>query len=258
MRPIAVDRAASKPILPAHQPQHGTKTMQITWYGHSAFRLDFAGKAVLIDPFFTGNPAFASDKAAASKSVSHIVLTHGHGDHVGDTLDIAKSNGATVTTNYDLCMWLAANGLEKFNPMNTGGTTDLGGFTVTLVRADHSSGDIRDGMPIYLGNPCGASIKAAAEPTVYHMGDTDVFGDMGLIAEIHEPRIAMVPIGDRFTMGPRTAALAVKRFFKLDAVIPCHYGSFPIIEKTADAFVAAMAGHTTRVIVPEKGVAVPV
>jgi L-ascorbate metabolism protein UlaG (beta-lactamase superfamily) len=226
--------------------------MQITWYGHSAFRLDFAGKAVLIDPFFTGNPAFASDKAAAIKNVAHIVLTHGHGDHVGDTLDIARSNGAMVTTNYDLCMWLATNGLEKFNPMNTGGTTDLGGFTVTMVRADHSSGDIKDGMPIYLGNPCGVIVKAANEPTVYHMGDTDVFGDMGLIAEIHQPNVAMVPIGDRFTMSPKTAAFAVKRFFKLDAVIPCHYGSFPIIEKNADAFVAEMAGHATRVIVPEK------
>ena len=113
------------------------------------------------------------------------MLTHGHGDHVGDTLDIAKQNGATVTTNYDLCMWLAGKGLEKFNPMNTGGTTDLGGFTVTLVRADHSSGDIEDGMPIYLGNPCGVIVKATGEPTVYHIGDTDIFSDMALIAEIH-------------------------------------------------------------------------
>jgi len=227
--------------------------MQITWYGHSAFRLDFGGTAVLIDPFFTGNPAFVSDKAAATKDVKQIVLTHGHGDHVGDTLEIAKQNGATVTTNYDLCMWLAAKGLEKFNPMNTGGTTDLGAFTVTMVRADHSSGDIADGMPIYLGNPCGAIIKAAGEPTVYHMGDTDIFSDMGLIAELHAPKLAMAPIGDRFTMNPASAALAVKRFFKLDAVIPCHYGSFPIIEATPDKFIAEMKGHATEVVVPEKG-----
>jgi L-ascorbate metabolism protein UlaG (beta-lactamase superfamily) len=227
--------------------------MQITWYGHSAFRLDFAGTAVLIDPFFTGNPAFVSDMKAAIKGVSHIVLTHGHADHVGDALDIAKANGATVTANYDLCMWLAGKGLEKFNPMNTGGTSDLGAFSATLVRADHSSGDIADGMPIYLGNPCGAIIKAKGEPTVYHLGDTDIFSDMALIAEIHGPKVAFVPIGDRFTMSPVTAAIAVKRFLKVETVVPCHYGSFPIIEPNADKFVAEMKGHATKVIVPEKG-----
>ena len=227
--------------------------MQITWYGHSAFRLDFAGQAVLIDPFFTGNPAFVSDKAAAIKGVGHIVLTHGHGDHVGDTLEIAKANDATVTANYDLGMWLVSKGLEKLNPMNTGGTTDLGAFTVTLVRADHSSGDISNGMPIYLGNPCGAIVKAKGEPTVYHLGDTDIFSDMALIAEIHAPQIAFVPIGDRFTMSPVTAALAVKRFLKVGTVVPCHYGSFPIIEPNADKFVAEMRGEATKVIVPEKG-----
>ena len=227
--------------------------MQITWFGHSAFRLDFGSHAVLIDPFFTGNPAFVSDPATAIKGVTNIVLTHGHADHVGDTLDIAKRNGATVTANYDLCMWLAAKGLEKFNPMNTGGTSDLGGFTVTLVRADHSSGDIKDGMPIYLGNPCGVIVKAKGEPTVWHLGDTDIFSDMALIAELHAPKVAMVPIGDRFTMSPKTAALAVKRFIKCETAIPCHYGTFPIIEANADAFVAEMKGASTKVIVPEKG-----
>src|ERR1043166_5102340 len=173
------------PVLCWRQIWTSEDIMQITWYGHSAFRLDFGQHAVLVDPFFTGNPAFVSDMAAAIKGVSHIVLTHGHGDHVGDALDIAKQNGAPVTTNYDRCMWLAGKGLEKFNPMNTGGTTDLGGFSVTMVRADHSSGDIVDGMPIYLGNPCGVIVKAKGEPTVWHLGDTDIFSDMALIAEIH-------------------------------------------------------------------------
>jgi L-ascorbate metabolism protein UlaG (beta-lactamase superfamily) len=227
--------------------------MQITWYGHSAFRLDFGGTAVLIDPFFSGNPAFVSDKAAAIKGVTQVVLTHGHADHVGDTLDIAKSNGATVTGDYDLLMWLAGKGLEKLNPMNTGGTTDLGAFSVSLVRADHSSGDIQNNASVYLGNPHGVIITAKGEPTVWHLGDTDIFSDMALISEIYQPKVAMVPIGDRFTMGPRTAALAVKRFLNVGTVIPCHYGSFPIIDQTADKFVAEMKGDKTKVIVPEKG-----
>jgi L-ascorbate metabolism protein UlaG (beta-lactamase superfamily) len=227
--------------------------MKVTWYGHSAFRLDFGGNAVLIDPFFTGNPGFGGDKDMAATGISHILLTHGHADHVGDTIALAKKTGATVVTNYDLCMWLAAQGVEKFDPMNTGGTTDQGGFTVTMVRADHSSGDIKDGMPIYLGNPCGIIVKAKDEPTIYHMGDTDIFSDMALLSEIHEPDVAMVPIGDRFTMSPKTAALAIKKFLKLRSAIPCHYGSFPIIEPNADKFVAEMKGASTKVIVPEKG-----
>ncbi|MDJ1157183.1 metal-dependent hydrolase [Chelatococcus sp. SYSU_G07232] len=224
--------------------------MQITWFGHSAFRLDFGACAVLIDPFFTGNPGFAGDKAAAIKGVSHILLTHGHGDHVGDTLSIAAETGAKVVANFEICMWLAGKGVAAYDPMNIGGTTDQGGFTVTLVRADHSSSD--ENVP--LGNPGGIIVKAPGEPTVYHMGDTDIFGDMQLIAEIHEPQVAMVPIGDRFTMSPVTAALAVRRFFKLKTVIPCHYGSFPIIEPNADKFVAAMHGHETRVVVAKAGV----
>ena len=150
-------------------------------------------------------------------------------------------------------MWLVSKGLENINPMNTGGTTDLGAFSVTLVRADHSSGDVMDNIPVGLGNANGIIVRAPGEPTVYHLGDTDIFSDMALICELYEPTIAMVPIGDRFTMGARTAAVAVRRFLKIDAVIPCHYGSFPIIDPTADAFVAEMKGHTTQVIVPAKG-----
>jgi L-ascorbate metabolism protein UlaG (beta-lactamase superfamily) len=225
--------------------------MKIIWFGHSAFRLDFDGQAVLIDPFLTGNPAFVSNPEHAVKGVTHILLTHGHSDHVGDTVAIAAKTGAKVVANFEICMWLAGLGVKNIDPMNIGGTTAQDGFSVSLVRADHSSSD----QNIPLGNPGGIIVKAAGHPVIYHMGDTDIFSDMALIDEIHHPDVAMVPIGDRFTMSPATAALAVRRYFNLHAAIPCHYGSFPIIEQDAGKFIAAMEGHATRVIVPEKGAA---
>ncbi len=227
--------------------------MQVTWYGHSAFRLDFAGKAVLIDPFFTGNPGFGGDKEAAAKGVTHILLTHGHDDHVGDSVEIAKKTGAKIVANFEICMWLTTKGIEKIDPMNMGGTVEQDGFSVSMVRAHHSSSHNNNGIAVYLGNPGGIIVKAKGEPTIYHMGDTDIFSDMALINEIHAPAVAFVPMGDRFTMGPKLAAMAVKKFFKLKSAIPCHYGSFPIIEPNADKFVAEMKGASTKVIVPEKG-----
>ncbi len=232
--------------------------MKITWFGHSAFRLDFADKVVLIDPFLSGNPSFGGDVTTATAGVTHILLTHGHGDHVGDTLAIAKETGALVVSNYDLLMWLASQGLQNFSPMNTGGTVDAGGFHVSMVRADHSAGMVEAGVGFPLGSANGLIVKAPGEPVVYHMGDTDIFGDMALIAEIHQPRIGLVPIGDRFTMGATTAALACRRFFRFDTVIPCHYATFGLLDQTPDAFVAAMAGSGTTVLVPQKGVATAV
>ncbi|KMO44779.1 hydrolase [Methylobacterium tarhaniae] len=232
--------------------------MRITWFGHSAFRLDFGSSHVLIDPFFSGNPAFAGDRKAATEGATHILVTHGHGDHVGDTVEIAAETGAKVVTNYDLCMWLSSKGVTQFEPMNTGGTVDAGGFRVSLVRADHSAGMSEAGVTVPLGQPNGVIVRAEGEPTIYHMGDTDIFGDMALIQEIYRPDVLMVPIGDRFTMGAETASLAVKRFFQPKAVIPCHYGSFPIVDQSADRFVAALDGSGVQVIVPHKGTAVTV
>lgn len=227
--------------------------MKLTWYGHSAFRAEIAGAVILIDPFFTGNPAFEGDIATVSQGVTHIVVTHGHGDHVGDTLAIAEATGATVITNYDLCMHLASKGLKSFQPMNTGGTIDLGPFGVTLVRADHSAGMGEAGVNVPVGSANGAIIKARAEKTLWHMGDTDIFSDMALISEIHGVEACICPIGDRFTMGGKVAALAMTRFVKPTVAIPSHYGTFPIIDQNADAFVAGLKGSDVQALVPKKG-----
>ncbi len=225
--------------------------MDITFLGHAAFRVAFGDTVILIDPFLTGNPKFSGAIEDAIAGCTHVVLTHGHDDHVGDTATIAKSTGAMVVANYEICMWLADHGVEKINPGNHGGTVDCGGFTVTFVNALHSSGTKRDGDSVYLGNPLGVIVKAPGEKTLYHMGDTDIFGDMALIDELYAPKIGIVPIGDRFTMGGRTAALACKRFFSFDTVIPCHFGTFPIIDQTADTFLAEMGEDAAKVKVLE-------
>ncbi|HUH49975.1 MAG TPA: metal-dependent hydrolase, partial [Mycoplana sp.] len=140
---------------------------------------------------------------------------------------------------------------------NTGGTIHLGGFSVTFVNALHSSAHIsEDGVSHSLGSANGLVLHFDDEPTLYHMGDTDIFSDMALINELHQPEIGFVPIGDRFTMGGAVAALACQRFFKFGTVIPCHYGSFPIIDQTADTFVVAMDEVKGKVEVPKVGASI--
>ncbi len=234
--------------------------MKLTWFGHSAYRLEFGSSVVLIDPFLSGNPSFKGDAEAATAGATHVLLTHGHGDHVGDTVAICARTGAKLVTNYDLAIYLAAKGVQAIDPMNTGGTTDQGEFTVSLTIAFHSSGELdANGVSQALGMPNGIVLtpKLAGEPVVYHMGDTDIFSDMALVDEIYTPGICMVPIGDRFTMGPKTAAMAVKRFLPhVKTVLPCHYGTFPPLVQSADGFIAELAGSQAKVVVPEKGVAI--
>lgn len=229
--------------------------MKLTFLGHSAFRLETADATILIDPFLTGNPSFAGlSKEDATAGVTHILLTHGHADHLGDTIDIAKSTGAVVLANADLAAWLGAKGVENLQPGNTGGTVDFGSFTVTFTNALHSSAFIsEDGVSHALGNPNGLILHIDDEPSLYHMGDTDIFADMGLINELHAPAIGLVPVGDRFTMGGAVAALACKRYFNFDTVIPIHYGTFPMLEQTPEAFVEGMSGSVTEVKIPKPG-----
>jgi Predicted Zn-dependent hydrolases of the beta-lactamase fold len=230
--------------------------MKITWLGHSAFRLETAKATILIDPFLTGNPGFGGlDQKEAAKGVTHILLTHGHSDHVGDAATIARETGATVLCNFDLGMWLGRHrGVEKLELGNTGGTISLGSFSVTFTNALHSSATItEDGVSHALGNPNGLVLHFEDEPTLFHMGDTDIFSDMALINELHQPDIGIVPIGDRFTMGGAVAAHACRRFFSFKKVFPCHYGSFPIIDQTPDTFVAAMEDLAGTVETPKAG-----
>jgi L-ascorbate metabolism protein UlaG (beta-lactamase superfamily) len=206
----------------------------------------------MIDPFL-GNPTFEGDEAAAYAGATHVALTHGHDDHIGSTVDICKATGATLIANFEICMYLAGKGVENFSPGNHGGGVDYGAFSLSFVPAWHSSSTLVGNQSIYLGNPAGIVIAAKGEKTLLHMGDTDIFSDMALINEIHQPQIGIVPIGDRFTMGAKTAALACNRFFDFEAVIPAHYATFPIIDPDASKFQAAMAGSKTKVVVPERG-----
>jgi L-ascorbate metabolism protein UlaG (beta-lactamase superfamily) len=229
--------------------------MQLTWFGHSTFRLETGSASVLIDPFFTGNPSFTGDLVAATTGATHILITHGHTDHTGDALEIARRTGAKIVSSFEICMWLSEKGAPAIDPMNTGGTTDQGDFLVTLVQAFHSSGQFEDGAWHQLGHPNGIIVEPKNGPTVYHLGDTAIFGDMALINEIYQPKIGLVPIGGRFTMGPRVAALACNRFFDFETIVPVHYGSFPPLEANADRFIEYLdPPKAVRVRVPQVGV----
>ena len=230
--------------------------MHITWLGHAAFRIEIEKAKILIDPFLTYNSSFEGlDFDEFTRDTTHILLTHGHADHVGDTVAIAKATGATVLANADLAAWLGTKGVEKIEAGNTGGTIHFDGFSVTFTNALHSSAQItEDGVSHALGNPNGLVLHFNDdEPTLYHMGDTDIFSDMALINELHQPEIGLVPIGDRFTMGGAVAALACQRYFEFKTVLPCHYGTFPIIDQNADKFVTAMEGSATKVEVAKVG-----
>lgn len=169
-------------------------------------------------------------------------------------MQLARETGATVLANADLAAWLSAKGVAKVDMGNTGGTVHFDGFSVTFTNALHSSAQItEDGVSHSLGNANGLMLHFEDGPAVYHMGDTDIFSDMKLINELHQPDIGLVPIGDRFTMGGAVAALACQRFFKFQHVLPCHYGSFPIIDQTPEKFVAGMEGAEARVHTPRAG-----
>jgi L-ascorbate metabolism protein UlaG (beta-lactamase superfamily) len=203
----------------------------LTWLGHATFRLDTAGgKRVYIDPFLNGNPTCPENELTPER-VDVIALTHAHGDHLGDTVDLAKQHGSTVVAPVELAAWLQSkHGLKSVLNPNKGGTVDVDGVKFTLTNAHHSSSN-DEGE--YMGEPVGIVVTSDDGKKVYFAGDTCVFGDMQLIGRLYAPDLAVLPIGDHFTMGPREASLAIE-LLGTKRVLPCHYGSWPLLTGTPD------------------------
>jgi L-ascorbate metabolism protein UlaG (beta-lactamase superfamily) len=198
---------------------------KIRWLGHSAFEVELANKILLIDPWLTGNP-LAAMKASDIKKTDVVCVTHDHGDHLGDAVEICKRTGAAFVGIHELGVYVGEQGVKDVVGINIGGTVNVKGINITLVQAFHSSNR---------GAPTGFIIKAE-EKTIYHTGDTGIFGDMKLIGEIYRPDVALIPIGDYYTMGPKEAAEAVK-LIKPTVVIPMHYQTFPVLSPSAEDFI---------------------
>ena len=223
------------------------QTLAITWLGHSAFRLRTpGGKELLFDPWYTGNPVFPP--AARPKTADLILISHGHSDHITDAAAMAKQTGATVVGIWEVTSWLGSKGVQHLEPMNKGGTISAKGLRVTMTDARHSS-SFDD---VYLGEPAGFIVKLENGQTIYYAGDTALFGDMKLIGELYKPDIAFLPIGDRFTMGPDTAAIAAQ-WLGVKQVVPMHHGTFPLLTGTPDQLEQHLEGKGIDVLTLQPG-----
>lgn len=223
--------------------------MKIIWLGHGSFRIETGDKILLLDPWLTGNPMLPEDQhAAATDGATHLVLTHAHFDHVIDMMPLARKLNVPIVGQYDLMSyWTEHENLETVG-MNKGGTVDLGGVSLTMVNAVHSSTFASDEGPKAAGSECGYILRAEGR-TVYISGDTDIMADMDWIGDYHKPDVGILCAGGHFTMDMKAAAYAAKRYFNFTTVIPCHYRSFPILEQSAEQLVAGLPG--VQVIEPE-------
>lgn len=212
-------------------------SISITWHGHGTFTFDVSGFNVVVDPFFAGNNP-AATRSVDEVEADFILQTHGHGDHISDTLALARRTGALVIANFEICNWIADQGHENTHALNTGGGRDFDFGRVEMTRALHSSG-LPDGS--YGGDPGGFVVKADGK-RFYFAGDTALFSDMALIGR-DELDLAILPIGDNFTMGPDDALLALE-YLKPKAVIPCHYNTWPLIEQDPEAWAAKVRSQT--------------
>lgn len=216
-------------------------TTQLTWLGHGAFQLETNGKIVQIDPFLTGNPAAST--TADKLPADFIVITHGHGDHIGDTVAIAKRTGALVIANYEITEWLKKQGVENVHALNTGGGYNFPFGRLKFTIAHHTSG-LPDGS--YGGNPNGLLFTLTDGKKIYHAGDTSLFSDMKLIGE-EGLELAILPLGDNYTMGPDDALRAVQ-LLAPKRVIPEHFNTWPVIAQDAAAWASQVHKWTGTIV----------
>jgi L-ascorbate metabolism protein UlaG (beta-lactamase superfamily) len=220
------------------------KGTTITWLGHSTVLVATAkGTTILIDPFIAMNPKYPKDFVLPEK-IDYILLTHGHMDHIADTVPAAARHGSTVVAIYELANYVAGKGVAHTIGMNLGGTVQLDDVAATMVEAKHSAGAQDENGTHYVGVAAGYVLSIAEGPVLYHAGDTAVFGDMQLIRELYQPEVAMLPIGGHFTMGPREAALAV-RLLAPKTVLPLHFGTFPPLTGTPEQLAALVDPSVT-------------
>jgi len=223
--------------------------MKITPLGHSGFRIDIADQVLLVDPWLTGCPVFPEDRRAeAIAGATHVLVSHAHADHCGDAFAVAKELDIPAVGIYDHMGFVEERMGIKTIGFNKGGTVMLGDVAVTMVNAVHSSTYRTDDGPVYAGTESGFMIAGEGK-TIYFSGDTDVMMDMEIFEDLHHPDIGILCAGGHFTMDMRRAAYAAKRFFNFKTVIPCHYGTFPLLEQDPQIMRDALPG--ARVIEPE-------